>query len=70
MNIDDLSPSSLLCGNLTALGWSVIKSVVMCEQVQTIVTGITNKGEWNKMDLNSLRRQKFNIYSTKDPVNS
>ena len=56
MDIDDISPGSVLCGDLTSLGWSIIKSVVMCEQVETIVTGIANKGEWNKMEHQSLRR--------------
>ena len=45
MDIDDISPGSVLCGDLTSLGWSIIKSVVMCEQVETIVTVIANKGE-------------------------
>ena len=57
--------TSIFCGDLTSIGRSVIKIVVMCKRVQTSVSNIINKGEWSKMEPNSLRRQKFNINSTK-----
>ena len=70
MDIDDISPGSILCGDLISLGWSVIKSVLICERLQTSISDIANQGEWKNMETNSFRRQKYNIHLTKKSVSS
>ena len=68
-DINGIEPGTVICGDLTNLGWSVIKSVPIPREVLHTIFDVKKNGKWQKMEPNSLRRQKFNINSKCKQVN-
>ena len=63
ININDIDPGTVICGDLANIGWAVVRSVPIAIEVSDMILSIANSGEWEGMEPHSMRRQKFNFYS-------
>ena len=63
VNINHIVTGDVICGDLDNLGWAVVKSVPIDDSVMAAINDIASSGSWEKMEANTLRRQKFNINS-------
>ena len=57
-DIKDITPGTVICGDLANLGWAVIRSVPIAIGISDMILSIANSGEWEGMEPHSMRRKK------------
>ena len=64
INIDSIGVGEVICRDINNLGWTVVRSVLVNDELSQTLNDIVSDKKWEAMEQNSMRRQKFNINSS------